>query len=902
MPADPRIPGYLGRVLTAAGLPVGTCFQVAPMVLVTAWHVLNDLDCGAEDDAVDVDALNGALQVTKARVLRTDLLRDLAVLRADAPLQRSVTGWFATDRVPLNEPVVVTGVSHVDDPGHELEYLDAPGEWAGGTTRDSEVPLGRLSAKDVMRGMSGAPVRRRSDDHVVGVVSARYNSGDGWLAHSVWVARSEDVRRLLAGIEDVTFERRPDPVEAADEGDARPSGRRVEWPYRCGVVPPRADALQVRATGGWAADAVGAGEAAVSTSVLSGMGGVGKTQLAADHAETAWAAGDLDLLVWITAASRDAILSTYTRVAADLTGVDEPDPEQGAQRLLSWLVNASKRWLIVLDDVQSPGDLRGLWPPATSWGRVVVTTRRRDAALRGRHRRLIEVDVFSDAEAATYLSAALADHPDLIEGATGLAWALGCLPLALAQAAAFMLDRQLSCLTYHARLADRLRRLRSLLPEAESLPDEHQATVAATWSLSVEQANRLEPAGLAGVLLEIVSLLDPNGVPAVVFTAAPVLQWLGDTVGRPVGEDDARDGLACLHRLSLITWKPDSALRAVRAHALVQRATRDSLPQARLAVLARAVADALVSVWPDIETDTVLGQVLRANADALSAAGDACLWEPAAHPLLFRAGTSLGESGSAAQATSYFQRLRATAVRRLGPDHPDALDSRHSLARWRGEAGDPGGAAAALKELLADRVRVLGAEHPHAVATRHSLTRWLGEAGDPAGAAAVSEELLADHLRVSGAEHPSTLATRHHLAYWRGEAGDPAGAAAALEELLIDLVRVLGADHPNTLIARQSLARWRGEAGDPAGAVVALKELLADRRQVLGADHPDTLATRHHLAQWQGEAGDPASAAIAFAELLTDRLRVLGADHPDTLATRHHLAQWRNRLSKSVPT
>jgi hypothetical protein len=871
-------------------------------VLVTAWHVLNDLDCGADGDAVDVDALNGALRVTKARVLRTDPLRDLAVLRADAPLQRSVAGWLTTDAVPLNEPVVVTGVSQVDDPGHKLEYLDAPGEWAGGTTRDGEVQLGRLSAKDVMKGMSGAPVRRQCDDHVIGVVSARYNSGDGWLAHSVWVARSEDVRSLLAGIEDLTFNPGPVLAKADDEGDARLTRGRVEWPYRYGILPSRAAAFQVRAAGGWAAQTLRAGQVAVSTTVLSGLGGVGKTQLAADYAETAWAAGDLDLLAWITATSRGTILSTYSRLAADLTGVEETDPEQGAQRLLSWLANASKRWLIVLDDVQSPGDLRGLWPPATPRGRVVVTTRRRDAALRGRHRRLIEVDVFSDAEAAAYLSAALADRPDLLDGATGLAQALGHLPLALAQAAAFVLDRQLTCLAYQARLADRRRRLGSMLPDAEGLPDEHRATVAATWSISIEQANRLEPVGIAGALLEIVSLLDPNGIPAAVFTTAAVLQWLGDTTGRPVDEDTARDGLTCLHRLSLITWKPESALLAARAHALVQRATRDSLPQPRLAILARAVADALVSVWPDIETDIVLGQVLRANTDALTAASDACLWEQAAHPLLFRAGSSLGESGSVAEAARYCQRLYATAVHRLGPDHPDTLVARHSLARWRGEAGDPAGAAAALQELLVDRVRVLGAEHPHTVATRHSLTRWLGEAGDPAGAAAVSEGLLADHLRVSGAEHPDTLATRHHLAYWRGEAGDPAGAADALEELLIDLVRVLGADHPNTLIAHQSLARWCGEAGDPARAVAVLKELLVDRRRVLGADHPDTLATRHHLARWLGEAGDPANAVTAFDELLADQLRVLGAEHADTLATRHHLAQWRKRLTKSAST
>jgi hypothetical protein len=470
----------------------------------------------------------------------------------------------------------------------------------------------------------------------------------------------------------------------------------VEWPYRHGIVPPRAAAFQHRAATTRVARVVGAGETAVltsdgpaSTSVLSGLGGVGKTQLAADYAETAWAAGELDLLVWVTATSRDGIVSSYARLAADLTGVDDPDPEQGARRLLSWLASASKRWLIVLDDVQSPADLRELWPPTTRCGQVVVTTRRRDAALRSHRRQLIEVDVFTDAEAAAYLAAALADRRPLLDGAVELAHVLGHLPLALAQATAFMLDRDLTCSAYQARLADRRRRLASLLPEADGLPDEHRATVAATWSLSVEQANQLEPVGVAEVLLEIAGLLDPNGIPVEVFTAEPVLELLSVTVGRWVDGEQARDGLGCLHRLSLITWAPDpdSAWRAVRVHALVQRATRDSVSETRLPVLARVAADALVRVWPEVERDTMLGQVLRANTGALTAAGDEWLWAPDGHAVLFRAGNSLGESGLVAQARDYYRQLHSTAEHRLHPDHPDTLLIRHQLARWRGQAG-----------------------------------------------------------------------------------------------------------------------------------------------------------------------------------------------------------------------
>ncbi|MCA1676484.1 MAG: serine protease [Actinobacteria bacterium] len=196
MPADQRVPGYLGRVLDTDGAAVGTCFQVSPSVLITAWHVLNDLNAGGEGATVAVDALDGASGSATAEVLRIDPVHDLAVLRRTEPLSASVSGISATDVVELRTEVVVTGVSRVDDPEHEYRFLDAPGRWAGGTTRDDQVPLGRLSSTSVLRGMSGAPVRRGSDDIVVGVVSGRYNSADGWLRDSVWVARTEHLESL----------------------------------------------------------------------------------------------------------------------------------------------------------------------------------------------------------------------------------------------------------------------------------------------------------------------------------------------------------------------------------------------------------------------------------------------------------------------------------------------------------------------------------------------------------------------------------------------------------------------------------------------------------------------------------------------------------------------------------
>jgi hypothetical protein len=68
--------------------------------------------------------------------------------------------------------------------------------------------------------------------------------------------------------------------------------------------------------------------------------------------------------------------------------------------------------------------------------------------------------------------------------------------------------------------------------------------------------------------------------------------------------------------------------------------------------------------------------------------------------------------------------------------------------------------------LLPVRERVLGPEHPDTLTTRASLAAWTGTAGDAAAARDQYAELLAVRERVLGPEHPDTLTTRGNLAYW----------------------------------------------------------------------------------------------------------------------------------------
>ncbi|MFB7374096.1 tetratricopeptide repeat protein [Streptomyces sp. NPDC056222] len=671
-------------------------------------------------------------------------------------------------------------------------------------------------------------------------------------------------------------------------------------------MPRQADSFQDRATAQQLEHAADNADTVVLSQVLAGLGGVGKSQLAAHHARTLWQAGKLDLLVWVTAATRDAVVTGYAQAAVEVLGADPATPEPAAREFLAWLepkTGTARRWLVVLDDLADPADLRGLWPPASTHGRTLVTTRRRDAALTGHDRRLVPVDLFTETEATAYLTSALAahDHHEPPDQLAGLADDLGHLPLALSQAVAYLIDVGLDCATYRHRLADRARTLTDVLPDPSGLPDDQANTVAAAWSLSIGCADQLPPTGLARPMLQLAAMLDPNGIPASVLTSPPALNHLaqqrtaapGQTHAGEITAEDATQALRALHRLSLIDHTPSSPHHTVRVHQVLQRAIRDPLLADQHDQLARAAGDALIAAWPEVERDTALAQTLRANTEALTLHAEDALYQSEARLVLFLTGQSLGEAGQVAASLHHFQRMASTAQHRLGPDHADTLAIRANVAASWGEAGDAAGAATAYEQLLGDYLRVLGSDHLETLTIRNNLAGWRGKAGDVAGAAMAFAELLTDRERVLGPDHPDTLTTRGNLASSWGEAGDAVGAAMAFAELLTDRERVLGPDHPDTLGTRGNLALWRGKAGDVAGAAMAFAELLTDRERVLGPDHPDTLTTRGTLAFFRGEAGDAAAAATAYEQLLADYLRVLGPDHPDTLNTRNNLAGWR---------
>lgn len=674
------------------------------------------------------------------------------------------------------------------------------------------------------------------------------------------------------------------PSTSARDGRGLRTDRTPSGPLQVGTLPPRADNFQDRAASDVLHAATGPGQTTVLTQVVAGLGGVGKTQLAAEFARQLLAAGALDLMLWVPATSRDSVVSDYVLAGSALAlGTDGEAPERTAARLLSFLANTDLRWMVVLDDLAGPADIRDLWPPTRPNGRTVVTTRRRDADLLA-GRNLVEVSVFSRAEAVAYLRRKLEHVSHLADDVLGVVTDLGALPLALSHAAAYMIDLDLPCGEYRARFADRKRRLTDLFPAQGALYDGNSHTVATTWFISIQAADRLPPVGLAQPLLEIVSSLNPNGIPEAVFAAPTSQDYLAERLGRRPDPAEIRDGLRGLHRFHLITHTEGM----IRVHALVQRAVREVLGPEKSTAVARASAYAILEIWPTADVEE--GQLLRANAMALQDNWSAAIWDPARgiHPVMMRTIDSLGNAVQLSEAIRLCRQLARQAVDFFGPEHPDTLAVRNQLALWLGDAGETQEAITSLTSLVADTAAVLGRDHPMSISVRRNLGYQWGQAGFPAKAVAELGIVLEDQRRVLDPEDRAIAGTRAQLVFWRSKAGDTSTAIGELEDLVAQAVRQLGADHPETFELRGQLALFRP---DIALSAREMQQVLDDMRLALGAGHRDVSVLRLNTAMRQREAGDLTTAAAALQGLLTDRIKSHGPYHRDTAATRHGLSR-----------
>jgi len=690
--------------------------------------------------------------------------------------------------------------------------------------------------------------------------------------------------------------------------------QRAGAPVLTGSVPPLAPFYLARQETGFdLAGALRPDETVLLVPALLGTGGTGKTQLAVGFAHAMWSARAVDVLAWVPAGSRAAIIAGYAQAAADLQLIADDElltepAEVAAQRFLGWLRTTERRWAVVLDGVASPVDIDALWPQGPA-GQVVATSRLRESELACPSANVTAQAIagFSRREALAYLNSRLTGFPDQRIEALDLAEDVGGLPIALAQAAAAISATDSTCRDYRAEYAVRLE------ATAETLVDGCPQSLLATWSLSAECAHQLPPAGLSWPALVFAATLDTGGIPAAVLTSPAACGYItgrpGDS-GTGAGADQGlvRSAYATLERLGLLSVDRTSAVRTVWLHPAVRAASRAYLAPGHVEQAVGAAAAALIEAWPEAgsaDSDPQLTQALRDCAGALRAFAGDLLWKPEAHPVLLRAGASLAEPPVLTDsAIGYWQALGAMSSQLLGYGHPQSVLVRDRLADAYASSGRFAEALPVFEAALSDREAAFGAMHPETVTARLNVARSLNAAGRDPEAIALYEQVLGARERLRGAGHRDALAVRVQLAAAYEAAGRRGDSIRLYEQALTDAERELGPIHRDTLAARVSLGGAYLAAGQSREAITALQRALADQERTAGADDPATLSTRSSLAAAYRAAGKSKDAIGAYERVLADRERILGADHPDTIAARGNLGyayRSAGRMKDAIP-
>ena len=455
--------------------------------------------------------------------------------------------------------------------------------------------------------------------------------------------------------------------------------------------------------------------------VLTGMRGSGKTQLAA--AVAARCEEEWPLVAWINAASRKDLVADLYEFAlrAGINAPQDVPPDTIIRRFLNQLrsADATDR-LFVFDNVENLDDLKDLTPEGNGIRAIITTTRHLDWASLGWLP--TTVGVFDREQSISLLCERTGDtHRD---AANQIADALGDLPVAVAQAAAtakwggYTLSDYLDRLSNHP-LESSISRL-----EGDDYPDAVGVALFMAYEQALEQLRTKHPQqeSIATSLIGILSLLAASGVPTHWF-----LELKNDS-------DAVRDTLSSLKRSSILQESIDGEKTIIhRLQGQVYRETYLS-DQENFSEARTHTTNLLNEIDVDqLENFEQQRQETRHLVEQISAATS----QDHSHPLFsdpdfatllattIRNAADLGMPQLALTLTDSVTRAGDT----LGPDHPSTLASRNNLAGAYRDAGRLDEAIALYEQNLTDRTRIQGPHHPHTLTTRNNLANAYLAAG-----------------------------------------------------------------------------------------------------------------------------------------------------------------------------
>ncbi|KAF1976461.1 hypothetical protein BU23DRAFT_627867 [Bimuria novae-zelandiae CBS 107.79] len=590
---------------------------------------------------------------------------------------------------------------------------------------------------------------------------------------------------------------------------------------------------------------------------IVGLGGVGKSQLAIEHAYRTREQSPETWVLWAHASNAARLEQSFHDIADRVKITGRQDPQINIFKLVhDWLCDSKQPWLLVLDNVDDASFLldaetassqtaaRPLreYLPHCEHGSILITSRSKEAALKlVEQRDIIRLDPMDEAQSLALLARKLgapADNSSDMELAE-LAAALEYMPLAIVQAAAYISQRAPLCSVaqYLDQLRKSERKRTSLLNRDEGqLRRDREAknSIIATWQISFEHIQQTRPS--AADLLSLMSFFDRQGIPRGVLQLRAKHDKVkinnkssnndlfeddsseNDSFEDDSLEDDAfNDNVTVLRNFCFVSANTDGA--SFEMHAIVQLSMRTWLAtNGKLEQWKQQFISNLYTAFPTGEYENWAAcQALFAHAKA------AASHKP-------KAASSLIEWATLLYCAAWY-------------------------AKSKGSAGE---AETLAIQSMKVRKTVLGREHQDTVWSIAMVADTYSLGGRWDEAEKLREQVVETRKKKLGVDHPDTLTSMANLAManlastYRNQ-----GRWDAAEELQVQVMETfkkkLGADHPDTLTSMANLAWTWKSLERSAEAIGLLQECVRLRCQILRAGHPDLVSSSKILAAWEAE-------------------------------------------------